>query len=65
MYGDEDEEAAIKEAVGVAERAWRDKEHGKVDAQATELMVEALVGGSRYAKWWQQYLDGIVDALAR
>ncbi|KAI7667930.1 hypothetical protein KC319_g6547 [Hortaea werneckii] len=65
LYGDEDEEAAIREAVGVAERAWRDKEHGNVDAQATELMVEALVGRSRYTKWWQQYLDGIVDALAR
>ncbi|KAI7184851.1 hypothetical protein KC363_g7481 [Hortaea werneckii] len=65
LYGDEDEEAAIREAVGVAERAWRDKEHGNVDAQATELMVEALIGRSRYTKWWQQYLDGIVDALAR
>ncbi|KAK5138182.1 hypothetical protein LTR08_004877 [Meristemomyces frigidus] len=62
LYGDEDEEAAIRRAAESAEKAWRDQ-GGKGDAN-TQLMVEALVGqaghGTRYEKW----LDAMVDAIA-
>ena len=64
LYGDEDEEAAIRQAVDTAEKAWRDEEGGKSDTRVAELMVEALVGKGRVVKWWEGWLDGIVDAFA-
>ncbi|KAK5699488.1 hypothetical protein LTR97_005616 [Elasticomyces elasticus] len=65
LYGDEDEEAAIRNAVQAAEKAWRDKEGGRGgDERATQLMVEALVGQTRRERWYEGLLDTVVDAIA-
>lgn len=64
LYGDEDEEAAIRHAAEEAEKAWREKEGGRDgDERATQAMVEALVGQARTARFWETWLDAIVDAL--
>ena len=64
LYGDEDEDAAIRRAAAEAEKAWREKEGGKDgDQQATQAMVEALVGQARSASYWETWLDAVVDAL--
>ncbi|GIZ43923.1 hypothetical protein CKM354_000713200 [Cercospora kikuchii] len=49
LYGDEDEEAAIRRAAEAAEKAWREQEDGKAaggesNKVATQLMIDALVG---------------------
>ncbi|KAK3075738.1 hypothetical protein LTR53_000676 [Teratosphaeriaceae sp. CCFEE 6253] len=65
LYGDEDEEAAIRNAAQAAERAWREREGAKEgDARATRLMVEALVGQARHGRWYEGTLDAVVDAVA-
>ena len=66
LYGDEDEEAAIRKAAAVAEQAWREKEGGKAsdDEQATRRMVDALVGQSRRLAWYEALLDVAVEAVA-
>ena len=64
LYGDEDEETAIRQAAEAAEKAWRDTNSGKGDPRAAELMVEALVGTARCRRWYEQWLDAIVDAVA-
>lgn len=64
LYGDEDEEAAIRRAAEAAEKAWREKEGGKqVNERATHAMVEALVGQARGSGYWESWLDMVVDAV--
>jgi hypothetical protein len=66
LYGDEDEEAAIRRAAETAERAWREKEGGKGgeegDKAVTRLMIDALVGDMK-REWYDEYLDAFTDAL--
>lgn len=65
LYGDEDEEAAIRRAAEAAEKAWKAKEGGKEgDERATQAMVEALVGQARGEKYWELWLDAVLDAIA-
>jgi len=65
LYGDEDEEAAIRKAAQAAEKAWREKEGGREgDMRTTQLMVDALVGQSRHERWWEGTLDAVIDAVA-
>lgn len=65
LYGDEDEEAAIRSAVDVAEKAWRDREGGREgDQRTTRAMVDTLVGRARGGKKWEAWLDVAVDAMA-
>ena len=64
LYGDEDEGDAIRRAAERAEKAWKEKEGieiGGGNEEATRAMVDALVG--RKGKWWDDVLDGAVDAL--
>lgn len=64
LYGDEDEEAAIRHAAEEAEKAWRQKEGGREgNERATQAMVEALVGQTRSANQWEVWLDMVVDAV--
>ena len=64
LYGDEDEEAAIRKAAEEAERMWREKEGKREgDERATQAMVEALVGQARTASLWERALDAVVDAV--
>ena len=64
LYGDEDEETAIRDAAEAAEKAWRDRENGREgNEMATKAMVEALVGQARGVKTWEIWLDAIVDAV--
>ena len=64
MYGDEDEEAAIRHAAETAEKAWKEKEDGKGgNERATKAMVEALVDHTRGIKYWEGWLDAIVDIV--
>ena len=63
LYGDEDEELAIRNAALVAEKAWKDKEQDKEgNERATQAMVEALIGQARRVKYWETWLDAVVDA---
>lgn len=65
LYGDEDEEAAIRRAAELAENDWRAREGAKEGQDmATQLMVEALVGQARYGRWQEVWLDALVDAVA-
>jgi len=65
LYGDEDEEAAIRRAAEAAEKTWREKENGREgDERATKAMVEALVGGTRERRYWELWLDAVVDVVA-
>lgn len=64
LYGDEDEEMAIRNAAEAAEKAWKDKENGREGNElATKAMVDALVGQARAVKTWQVWLDAVVDAV--
>lgn len=64
LYGDEDEEAAIRQAAKEAERVWREKEGSRDgNEQATQAMVEALVGQARVSSSWESWLDAVVDAV--
>ncbi|KAK3719271.1 hypothetical protein LTR37_004490 [Vermiconidia calcicola] len=64
LYGDEDEEAAIRRAAETAEKAWKEKEGEKEDDRgAAKAMVEALVGEARGKKYWETWLDAIVDVV--
>ena len=67
LYGDEDEEAAIRAAAERAEKTWREKggeNTGGIGAgeEARKAMVEALIGRKK-VKWWEEWLDGVVDVL--
>lgn len=64
LYGDEDEAVAIRHAANAAEKAWREREGCKGDARAAELMVQALVGQGGHGRWWEQWLDALLDAMA-
>ncbi|KAK5118479.1 hypothetical protein LTR62_002994 [Meristemomyces frigidus] len=66
LYGDEDEEGAIRKAAAAAELAWREKEGGKggEDGVAAQRMVDALVGRSQRLRWWDIVLDTLIDAVA-
>ncbi|KAF2485147.1 hypothetical protein BDY17DRAFT_293020 [Neohortaea acidophila] len=65
LYGDEDEEAAIRVAAEAAEKAWKEKEGGRAegDGRAAQAMVEAVVGSGKTLKTWEMLLDVIVDAV--
>ena len=65
LYGDEDEEQAIRRAAEATEKAWREKEGGKGgdDERATQAMVEALVGQTKGVNYWEVCLDAAVDAV--
>lgn len=64
LYGDEDEEAAIRNAAQQAELAWREKEGGKKgeDGDAARLMIDALVGRGK-REWYDDWLDAILSAV--
>ena len=67
LYGDEDEEAAIRSAAEVAEKEWREREQGagqdeEGKEEARKRMIEVLVGQGR-RRWWEEWLDAVVDAL--
>lgn len=64
LYGDEDEEAAIRAAAEVAEQTWREREGGKEgDERAAKAMVEVVVGKGRELQFWEAWLDAVVDCL--
>nr|OQO26113.1 hypothetical protein B0A51_04507 [Rachicladosporium sp. CCFEE 5018] len=65
LYGDEDEEAVVRRAVERAERKWM--EGGKEgepegEGRARRAVVEAVVGKKK-VKWWEGWLDAVVDVL--
>ncbi|PIA93015.1 E3 ubiquitin-protein ligase [Cercospora beticola] len=67
LYGDEDEEAAIRRAAEAAEKAWREQEDGKAaggesNKVATQLMIDALVG-ERKRQWYDEWLDSVLDVI--
>jgi hypothetical protein len=64
LYGDEDEEVVIRQAARNAEQVWREKEGGKEggDEKAARMMIDTLVGREG-KEWYDEYLDGIVDAV--
>ncbi|USW54443.1 Putative TRIAD supradomain-containing protein [Septoria linicola] len=67
LYGDEDEEAAIRKAAEAAEKIWKEQEGGKVHGDAsskvaTQLMIDALVG-ERKKEWWEAWMDAVLDVL--
>lgn len=66
LYGDEDEEMAIRRAAEEAEQAWRDKEGGKGkdggDEVAAKAMIDALVGEGK-KRWYDDFLDAVLDAI--
>lgn len=64
LYGDEDEEAAIRAAAQQAELAWREKEGEKKgqDGDAARLMIDALVGGAK-VEWYDHWLDATLCAV--
>ncbi|KAK5111296.1 hypothetical protein LTR85_012191 [Meristemomyces frigidus] len=65
LYGDEDEEAAIRRAADMAEKDWRAREGAKGEQDVSaQLMVEALVGRARHRTWQDTWLDALVDAVA-
>lgn len=65
LYGDEDEESAIREAAEAAERAWMEREKGQDggDRVAAQAMVKAVVDGTRVQRRWEMVLDAIIDAV--
>lgn len=65
LYGDEDEEKAIKRAVEVAEKEWRVKEGMKcAPGDKEKLIFEAFVGHTaRKERWWEAWLDKLVDVV--
>lgn len=64
LYGDENEEIAIRRAAEVAEKTWREKEGRKEgNSEATKAMVEALVGQHKGPGYWESWLDAFVDVL--
>ncbi|KXL49410.1 hypothetical protein M433DRAFT_158770 [Acidomyces richmondensis BFW] len=65
LYGDEDEEKAIKRAVEVAEREWREREGMKcAPGDKEKLIFEAFVGhAARRERWWETWVDKIVDII--
>ena len=67
LYGDEDEEAVIRRAAEAAENAWRDKEGSNKEGnrRTTILMIDALVGHSRNARWYDKWLDAVVETVAK
>lgn len=64
LYGDEDEEAAIRSAGLRAEMAWREQAGGKMgeDGNTARLMIDALVGRGKL-EWYDQWLDAILNAV--
>jgi hypothetical protein len=64
LYGDEDEEAAIRNAAQQAELAWREREGGKKgeDGDAARLMIDALVGRGK-KEWYDDWLDALLSAV--
>ena len=64
LYGDEDEEAAIRRAAEAAEKAWKENEGGNDGDESTaQAMVDALLGQRKGVKYWEIWLDAIVDAV--
>ncbi|KAK4630339.1 E3 ubiquitin-protein ligase [Fulvia fulva] len=67
LYGDEDEEGAIRRAAEVAEREWREREQGggegEEEARKGVRMIEVLVGQGRRRRWWEEWVDVVVDAV--
>lgn len=65
LYGNEDEEAAIRRAAEIAEKEWREKEGRKAEGNdSAQLMVDLMVGQMHRASWWEAGLDAVVDAVA-
>lgn len=64
LYGDEDEDASIRQAIDAAERAWKENQNGKevVDDQLTQLMMESVAGHRHGETWIERFLDAILDA---
>lgn len=63
LYGDEDEEGAIRRAAETAEKAWREKEGGDGTEETAKAMVDALVG-VKGRRRWEVWLDACVDLVA-
>lgn len=64
LYGDEDEEAAIRKAAEAAEKAWKEKEGGSEgDEKASQAMVNAVIGRAKTLKYWELCLDAVMDAV--
>ena len=65
LYGDEDQESAIRSAAEAAEKAWKEKEQGRdgADDRAAQAMVDALVGRRARQQYWETWLDAIVDVV--
>ncbi|KAK6440869.1 hypothetical protein LTR95_002911 [Oleoguttula sp. CCFEE 5521] len=65
LYGDEDEEAVVRSAVEKAEREWMEKgkeDESEGEGRARRAVVEAVVG-RKEVKWWEVWLDAVVDVL--
>lgn len=64
LYGDEDEEVAIRSAARQAELAWREQEGGKEgeDGDGARLMIDALVGRGK-KEWYDDWLDAFLGAV--
>ncbi|OQO05343.1 hypothetical protein B0A48_09111 [Cryoendolithus antarcticus] len=65
LYGDEDEDAVVRRAVEKAEREWMEGGKGgetEGERRARRAVVEAVVGKKK-VKWWEGWLDAVVDVL--
>lgn len=69
LYGDEDEEAAIRKAAIFAEQEWRQKEAAKnrqqdmsTDTETAKAMMEAVLERDRHREWYEELLDCWLDA---
>ncbi|KAK6432625.1 hypothetical protein LTR95_011206 [Oleoguttula sp. CCFEE 5521] len=65
LYGDEDEDAIVRRAVEKAEREWMEGgKEGETEGEgrARRAVVQAVVR-RKEAKWWEGWLDAVVDVL--
>lgn len=69
LYGDEDQEAAIRQAAVFAEQEWRQKEAVKgqqqlsaAQSETSKAMIEAVLVQGRQRQWYERVLDSWIDA---
>ncbi|QIX00485.1 hypothetical protein AMS68_006002 [Peltaster fructicola] len=70
LYGDEDEEAAIRRAAELAEQDWREQEAAKSTSRSVgaenltaRAMVDAVIGHGKRAPWYERWLDAVFEIV--